>query len=255
MPLAGDTSARTHCPIIPGENAVASIPCPLTTRQCRDPPRPGTPVVPRDRTTQVRRSVAAANQQRAKNGSSAPAHSVQRDDASDNSRRPIDTPCRIGTPSRSHVSSRARESLLRPYRHIGAMPHAGIRAHSGTVQRLVVPVDLARFDSTVKVPMEGSGRTRGTQAAAFLCARYAAVRGEHSAGSARLGLGRAVGIIGGSGSAHRAGVGGCDGALLPGMFGYPSRACEAAAASVRASGQSIPELPGPGLERPAPGRS
>ena len=39
------------------------------------------------------------------------------------------------------------------------MPQAGIRAHSGTVQRLVGPVDLARFDSTVKVPTEGSGRT------------------------------------------------------------------------------------------------
>ena len=46
-----------------------------------------------------------------------------------------------------------------PDRHIGAMPQAGIRAHSGTVQRLVGPVDLARFDSTVKVPTEGSGRT------------------------------------------------------------------------------------------------
>ena len=51
-------------------------------------------------------------------------------------------------------------------RHIGAMPQAGVRAHSGTVQRLVGPVDLARFDSTVKVPTEGSGRTSRTQAAA-----------------------------------------------------------------------------------------
>ena len=39
------------------------------------------------------------------------------------------------------------------------MPQADIRAHSGTVQRLVGAVDLARFDSTVKVPTEGSGRT------------------------------------------------------------------------------------------------
>ena len=44
-------------------------------------------------------------------------------------------------------------------RHIGAMPRARIRAHSGTVQRLVGTVDLARFDSTVRVPTEGSGRT------------------------------------------------------------------------------------------------
>ena len=55
------------------------------------------------------------------------------------------------------------------------MPQAGIRAHSGAVQRLVGPVDLARFDSTVKVPTEGSGRTSRHPAAAFLCARYATV--------------------------------------------------------------------------------
>src|SRR4051794_15276694 len=46
----------------------------------------------------------------------------------------------------------------RAYRHIGAMPQAGIRAHSGTVQP-VGPVDLARFDSIVKVRTEGSGKT------------------------------------------------------------------------------------------------
>ena len=63
-----------------------------------------------------------------------------------------------------------------PDRHFGAMPQAGIRAHSGTVQRLVRPVDLARFDATVKVPTEGSGRTSRPQAAAILCARYATIR-------------------------------------------------------------------------------
>ena len=62
-------------------------------------------------------------------------------------------------------------------RHIGAMLQAGIRAHSGTVRRLVSPVDLARFDSKVKLP---DGRLRQDVAAprpaAFLCARYATVR-------------------------------------------------------------------------------
>jgi hypothetical protein len=42
---------------------------------------------------------------------------------------------------------------------LGRCPRPGIRSHSGTVQRLVGPVDLARFDSTVKVPTEGSCRT------------------------------------------------------------------------------------------------
>ena len=46
----------------------------------------------------------------------------------------------------------------------------------GTVRRLFGPVDLARFDSTVKVPTEGSGRTSRHQAAVFLCARDATVR-------------------------------------------------------------------------------
>ena len=56
------------------------------------------------------------------------------------------------------------------------MPQAGIRAHSGTVQRLVGPVDLARFDSTVKLRRNAQVGRRGPQAAAFLCARYATVR-------------------------------------------------------------------------------
>ena len=87
------------------------------------------------------------------------------------------------------------------YRHIGAMPQAGIRAHSGTVQRLVGPVDLARFDSTVKVPTEGSGRTSRHPGRRVPVRSLCDGPGVHSAGSAPMALGRSAGIIGGSASA------------------------------------------------------
>ena len=56
---------------------------------------------------------------------------------------------------------RAPSTALRPR---GRRAHwgdarAGIRAHSGTAQRLLGPVDLASFDSTAKVRTEGSGKT------------------------------------------------------------------------------------------------
>ena len=57
--------------------------------------------------------------------------------------------------------------------HWGDAPGRRIRADSGTVQRLVGPVDLARFDSTVKVPTEGSGmmsRHPGRVPVCSLCA-------------------------------------------------------------------------------------
>ena len=71
----------------------------------------------------------------------------------------------------------ARERERPRSAHIGAMPQAGIRAHSGTVQRLVGPQSIwARFDSTAKVRTKAQVGRRGTQAAAFLCALSATVR-------------------------------------------------------------------------------
>ena len=81
------------------------------------------------------------------------------------------------------------------------MPQAGIRAHSGTVQRLVGPVDLARFDSTVKVPTEGSGRTSRHPGRRVPVRSLCDGPGVHSAGSARIALGRRAAIIGESASA------------------------------------------------------
>ena len=66
------------------------------------------------------------------------------------------------------------------------MPQAGIRAHSGTVQRLVGPVDLARFDSTVKVPTEGSGRTSRHPGRRVPVRSLCDGPGVHSAGSRAL---------------------------------------------------------------------
>ena len=88
-----------------------------------------------------------------------------------------------------------------PDRHIGAMPQVGIRADSGTVQRLVGPVDLARFDSTVKVPTEGSGRTSRHPGRRVPVRSLCDGPGVHSAGSAWIALGRKTGIIGASASA------------------------------------------------------
>src|SRR5688572_24341467 len=45
------------------------------------------------------------------------------------------------------------------YRHIWGDAPASIRAHSGTVQRLVGPVDLARFESHREGADEGLART------------------------------------------------------------------------------------------------
>ena len=63
---------------------------------------------------------------------------------------------------------------------------AGIRAHSGTVQRLVGPVDLARFDATVKVPTEGSGRRSRHPGRRGPVRSLCDGPGVHSAGSARV---------------------------------------------------------------------
>ena len=81
---------------------------------------------------------------------------------------------------------RCLRSRAPAHRHIGAMPQAGIRAHSGTVQRLVGPVDLARFDSTVKVPTEGSGRTSRHPGRRVPVRSLCDGPGVHSAGSARV---------------------------------------------------------------------
>ena len=75
------------------------------------------------------------------------------------------------------------------------MRQAGIRAHSGTVQRLVGPVDLARFDSTVKVPTEGSGRTSRHPGRRVPVRSLCDGPGVHSAGSARVGLDRKAVIM------------------------------------------------------------
>jgi hypothetical protein len=66
------------------------------------------------------------------------------------------------------------------------MPQAGIRAHSGTVQRLVGPVDLARFDSIVKVRSEGSGKTARHPGRRVPVRSLCDGSGVHSAGSAAL---------------------------------------------------------------------
>jgi hypothetical protein len=66
------------------------------------------------------------------------------------------------------------------------MPQAGIRAHSGTVQRLVGPVDLASFDSTVKVRTEGSGRTSRHPGRRVPVRSLCDGPGVHSAGSTAL---------------------------------------------------------------------
>ena len=91
-----------------------------------------------------------------------------------------------GRPTRERdIRTVSKPHRLRLDRHIGAMPQAGICAHSGTVQRLVGPGDLARFDSTVKVPTEGSGRTSRHPGRRVPARSLCDGPGVHSAGSAR----------------------------------------------------------------------
>ena len=81
-------------------------------------------------------------------------------------------------------------------------------AHSGTVPRLVGPVDLARFDSTVKMPTEGSDRTSRHPGRRVPVRSLCDGPGVHSAGNARFGI---VGRAGDYRRLHerrRAGVGG-----------------------------------------------
>ena len=107
---------------------------------------------------------------------------------------------RAGTVDRSRrravMTSLCLQSRASPTGTLGRCPSRYSRA-SGTVHRLVGPVDLARFDSTVKVPTEGSRRASRHPGRRVSVRSLCDGPDVHSAGSARIGIGRLGAIIDG----------------------------------------------------------